>query len=998
MRVYYENGKMENILVPIDEDDEDEDEEPIQEPVVVEITRGGEGGVRSGQNIVVLFLGDGFRDTQSARNLFDVKTTEAMNHLLRYYPFNLFSQNIKVYTMYYISKETGVSRDVDHYNFFTNNPKVNNYFGSRFYHDGKTERMLYVTSPNNVNLAIKSAWLQIGTPPSLTIVLANSIRDGGSAKVGGNFGVASIRDVSTELTNFRHTVTHELGHAFGGLADEYWWKGKETPNMTKDNNKATVKWKGWIHPLHPVEKFDGVTIERISPSGQTAWYVPTEKDSEGDHKCHMGHNWYGFCAVCSEHLISLMASISGKAGYLYDNLPGGEARITGLGSGLIVQSKIFIPSRISGKTVSEIGLEAFQGTNINDVRIPDTVKTVGRNAFFNTWIWKTTTNNNVVYADKWAVGVNEQINGTLVLEHNTIGIGNEAFYLKNISNDLIIPYGVRNIGMYAFYDNPSLQRVWIPSSVTYIGPVTFHNSPSLTIYAQAVSQPGGWDDYWNPNNFPVIWNSPAAFIAPVSIAAISGVTVPATGETPVTAITETLQFTGKVIWKNSAGVQLTGGQTFAPGTQYTATITLKAKTDFTLQGVSANFFTVPGAISVTNAADSGIVTAVFPATNASTINIAAVSGVTAPVAGASPSTAITETSQFSGTVSWMPPISNGFFAAGTQYTATITLVPKTGYTLQGVPADFFTVAGTETSATNAADSGVVTAVFPVTASTISISVIQGLDPPEAGERPVSLIIANGQFSGSVSWSPAMASDGTFEYNTVYTATITLTANPGFTLYGVPANYFTVYGAASVNNAADGNKVYASFPAFGYFGGGDGTQSSPYLISNKSHFMNMAVYGNSFYKLTDDIILAEYPEFWTPMPFFEGELDGSDYTVVFYMIEDENYNEFTGLFRVNNGKINNLNVCGLLRVGHNGVYAGLIAGKNEAAGIIEWCTSDTRPGTKGGTYMIFNTYGGSYCGGIAGINEGTIGNCTNDGIIDSAGTNGDIAAVNNGVIY
>ncbi len=49
---------------------------------------------------------------------------------------------------------------------------------------------------------------------------------------------------------------------------------------------------------------------------------------------------------------------------------------------------------------------------------------------------------------------------------------------------------------------------------------------------------------------------------------------------------------------------------------YTATITLTAKAGYTLTGVTVNFFTAVGASSVTNAADSGVITAVFPATEA----------------------------------------------------------------------------------------------------------------------------------------------------------------------------------------------------------------------------------------------------------------------------------------------------------------------------------------------------------------------------------------------
>jgi hypothetical protein len=73
------------------------------------------------------------------------------------------------------------------------------------------------------------------------------------------------------------------------------------------------------------------------------------------------------------------------------------------------------------------------------------------------------------------------------------------------------------------------------------------------------------------------------------------------------------------------------------------------------------------------------------------ISIAAIAGVTAPVPGAVPVTSITANDQYTGTVAW-----NGTpaaFAYSTEYTATMTLTAKSGYTLQGVGANFFTVAG-----------------------------------------------------------------------------------------------------------------------------------------------------------------------------------------------------------------------------------------------------------------------------------------------------------------
>jgi uncharacterized repeat protein (TIGR02543 family) len=195
----------------------------------------------------------------------------------------------------------------------------------------------------------------------------------------------------------------------------------------------------------------------------------------------------------------------------------------------------------------------------------------------------------------------------------------------------------------------------------------------------------------------------AKWIATIDIAVIPGVTAPVTGATPVTTITETAQYTGTVTWDPA-------DDPFLGGTAYTATITLSAKTGYTLTGVTENFFTVAGAVA-TNPVNSGVVTAAFPATTATVINIAAIPGVTVPVTGATPDTAITETAQYTGTISWSP--ADNPFKGDQVYTATITLTAKAGYTLTGVAANFFTVAGA-TSDTNPVNSGVVTAAFPAT--------------------------------------------------------------------------------------------------------------------------------------------------------------------------------------------------------------------------------------------------------------------------------------------
>jgi len=294
----------------------------------------------------------------------------------------------------------------------------------------------------------------------------------------------------------------------------------------------------------------------------------------------------------------------------------------------------------------------------------------------------------------------------------------------------------------------------------------------------------------------------------INIAAILGVTAPAFGESPVSAITPTAQYTGSVTWTPTVS------GTFAAATDYTATITLSARIGYTFEGVAADFFTVAGA-AATNAAGSGAVTAVFPATaapSAMPVNIAAIQGVTAPVTGAAPVNTITATEQYTGTVSWSPSVS-GTFTAPTEYTATITLTAKGGFTFQGVAADFFTVAGA--AATNDAGSGVVKAVFPETVPPpviINIPAIDGIAVPVVGAAPVTAIDETMQFTGSVTWEPTVSD--TFAPATVYTAIITLTAKAGYTFSGVGAYFFTVAGANPVSNAVNSGTVEAVFPQTG----------------------------------------------------------------------------------------------------------------------------------------------------------------------------------------
>ncbi|GHV87436.1 hypothetical protein AGMMS50255_7320 [Spirochaetia bacterium] len=95
------------------------------------------------------------------------------------------------------------------------------------------------------------------------------------------------------------------------------------------------------------------------------------------------------------------------------------------------------------------------------------------------------------------------------------------------------------------------------------------------------------------------------------------VTAPVKGAAPQSTFAGNTQYTGTIAWTNNSGTAHTGA--FAASTVYKAELTLRAKTGYTFTGVAANSFTYSGEATLTNAANSGIVTIVFPATQTDSV-------------------------------------------------------------------------------------------------------------------------------------------------------------------------------------------------------------------------------------------------------------------------------------------------------------------------------------------------------------------------------------------
>jgi hypothetical protein len=96
-------------------------------------------------------------------------------------------------------------------------------------------------------------------------------------------------------------------------------------------------------------------------------------------------------------------------------------------------------------------------------------------------------------------------------------------------------------------------------------------------------------------------------------------------------------------------------------------------------------------------------------------------------------------------------------------------------------------------------------------SAYSDPAIGGVTAPVTGETPVTVVTPTSGYTGTVTWSE---SHSTFKAATRYTATIQLTPNAGHTLIGVPANFFTISGAASITHATNSGLITAVFRTSG----------------------------------------------------------------------------------------------------------------------------------------------------------------------------------------
>ena len=266
--------------------------------------------------------------------------------------------------------------------------------------------------------------------------------------------------------------------------------------------------------------------------------------------------------------------------------------------------------------------------------------------------------------------------------------------------------------------------------------------------------------------------------------AITQLTAPVKNEVPQTEI-ETDEYTATVVWSPEVTDK------FVYNTVYTATITITPKTNYTVKGIAENGYTVSGAETVTNEADSATVTVVYSATeNKNSNEFTQPLAITGWTYGEKANTPTAEAKY--GTIKYT--YSNT--ADGT-YTEEVPTNAGTYYVKATVEetADY---SGLESNAVE----------FTILPKTINTAITQ-LTAPVKNEVPQTEIETD-EYTATVVWSPEVTDK--FVYNTVYTATITITPKTNYTVKGIAENGYTVSGAETVTNEADSATVTVVYSA------------------------------------------------------------------------------------------------------------------------------------------------------------------------------------------
>ena len=174
------------------------------------------------------------------------------------------------------------------------------------------------------------------------------------------------------------------------------------------------------------------------------------------------------------------------------------------GQNYMFNSEINVRNLTITEGTTVIPQNAFnEATSLRSVTMPNSVITIQDYAFYGCVnLTSVTFSQNLTHIGNNAFNSCYSLTNVVIPDLVTY-IGNFAFLECNLQT-INIPSGVEFIGNQAFY-KCKITSIIIPISVTTIGQYAFSTNADLVIYCEAASKPAGWNNYWNADNYPVVF-------------------------------------------------------------------------------------------------------------------------------------------------------------------------------------------------------------------------------------------------------------------------------------------------------------------------------------------------------------------------------------------------------------------------------------------------------------------------------------------------------------
>lgn len=250
----------------------------------------------------IIIMGDGYQSGEMST--FITKAQDFVNAFTSEPIFGPCGDAVNIYRVNISSTDSGVDKPTACYG---DAAVYRNTYLDTYYCASGTQRCIWSSNTLLVQSTAASA-----TPNwNFIVVLVNDTEYGGCAGSGMTFNSTG--------PNFERIVMHELGHAIGGLADEYeefsnTYSGVEPSqaNITKETNRAAVKWYDLILSTTPVPTWQKSDCTAFSSPAST-WdnIVGTYEGGNRSYtcgiyrptpNCKMRNLNYNFCAVCARRM------------------------------------------------------------------------------------------------------------------------------------------------------------------------------------------------------------------------------------------------------------------------------------------------------------------------------------------------------------------------------------------------------------------------------------------------------------------------------------------------------------------------------------------------------------------------------------------------------------------------------------------------------------------------------------------------------------------------